>query len=250
MTVASIARHIENELRTAGTRDRAAHERAYLKSTLVHFGASVPVIRRVTKAALREEPRLTRAGLLRAVDLLWSRGVHELRMAAVEMLDVRGDLLRAEDVRLLERLVREAGTWALVDGLAATVAGGLVARYPRVARTLDRWATDKNFWLRRAAMLALLVPLRRGEGDFVRFARYADAMLEDEESFIRKAIGWVLRDTSRKRPALVLDWLAPRAARASGVTVREAVKYLPARERERLLEAYRGSRRGRRRKVS
>ena len=45
-------------------------------------------------------------------------------------------------------------------------------------------------------MLALLVPLRRGGGDFTRFGRYADAMLEEKEFFIRKAIGWVLRDTA------------------------------------------------------
>jgi 3-methyladenine DNA glycosylase AlkD len=78
-------------------------------------------------------------------------------------------------------------------------------------------------------MLALLVPLRRGGGDFERFARYADAMLEDREFFIRKAIGWVAREVSKKRPALVAEWLAPRMHRASGVTLREARKYLPRR---------------------
>ena len=45
--------------------------------------------------------------------------------------------------------------------------------------------------------------LRRGTGDFERFARYADAMLDEREFFVRKAIGWVLRDTARKRPDLV-----------------------------------------------
>jgi 3-methyladenine DNA glycosylase AlkD len=77
-------------------------------------------------------------------------------------------------------------------------------------------------------MLALLVPLRRGGGDFERFSRYADAMLEEREFFIRKAIGWVLRDTSKKRPAMIAEWLAPRMHRASGVTLREALKYLDA----------------------
>jgi 3-methyladenine DNA glycosylase AlkD len=59
------------------------------------------------------------------------------------------------------------------------------------------------------------------------FARYADGMLSEREFFIRKAIGWVLRETGKKRPELVAAWLAPRAHRASGLTVREAVKYLP-----------------------
>jgi 3-methyladenine DNA glycosylase AlkD len=60
-------------------------------------------------------------------------------------------------------------------------------------------------------------------------------MLEEREFFIRKAIGWVLRETSKKRPELVFDWFLPRAERASGVTTREAVKYLPEQERAGIL---------------
>jgi 3-methyladenine DNA glycosylase AlkD len=65
-------------------------------------------------------------------------------------------------------------------------------------------------------------------------------MLEEREFFIRKAIGWVLREFGKIQPEQVYTWLAPRIARASGVTVREAVKYLPVERREALLHAYRG----------
>ena len=58
-------------------------------------------------------------------------------------------------------------------------------------------------------------------------------MLEEKEFFIRKAIGWVLREAGKRRPDEVAAWLAPRTGRASGVTMREAVKYLPAADRER-----------------
>jgi 3-methyladenine DNA glycosylase AlkD len=147
-------------------------------------------------------------------------------MAAVELLINRRDALIPGDIGLVERLIRESKTWALVDPLAASVAGPLVARYPELNRTLDSWAADDDFWIRRSALLALLGPLRQGGGDLERFSRYADAMLDEKEFFIRKAIGWVLRETAKKRPALVYEWLLPRAARASGVTVREAVKPL------------------------
>jgi 3-methyladenine DNA glycosylase AlkD len=117
------------------------------------------------------------------------------------------------------------------------VAGPLAERHAEVGVVLDRWAGDHDFWLRRAALLALLGSLRRGEGDFERFARYADAMLEDKEFFVRKAIGWVLRETARKRPGLVCTWLLPRAARASGVTIREAIKPLSEQQRAAVLAA-------------
>jgi 3-methyladenine DNA glycosylase AlkD len=122
-----------------------------------------------------------------------------------------------------------------------------VERFPELGGVLDRWVQDDDFWLRRSALLALLVPLRRGDGDFERFARYAEATLDEREFFVRKAIGWVLRETGKKRPDLVYEWLLPRATRASGVTVREAVKYLPDHEREEILRRYRsGTSRGRR----
>jgi 3-methyladenine DNA glycosylase AlkD len=64
-------------------------------------------------------------------------------------------------------------------------------------------------------------------------------MLDEREFFIRKAIGWVLREAGKKRPAEVAAWLAPRTGRASGVTMREAVRYLPPSDADRLMTAYR-----------
>jgi len=120
------------------------------------------------------------------------------------------------------------------------VTAPLVERAAALAGELDRWAGDGEFWVRRAALLALLPPLRASGGDFARFARYTDAMLDEREFFVRKAIGWVLRETAKRRPGLVYKWLAPRAARASGVTLREAVRYLDAGQRQALLAARAG----------
>ena len=228
---------IEDALRGHGTRARAVHEKAYLKSDLEHLGTTVPQTRRAVTTAVRGRT-LTHADVLATVDELWSTGVFELRFAAVELLVVaaKRDLLVARDLALVETLVRASRTWALVDPLAIYVTGALAGGAGRV---LDRWARDDDFWIRRAAMLALLVPLRAGGGDFDRFARYADAMLDDTEFFIRKAIGWVLRETSKRRPDLVAAWLMPRAARAAGLVVREASKHLPASQRAALLAAHR-----------
>ena len=233
----SLDRAIDDVLRDLGTPARAEQEKRYLKSELDHYGVPVPLIRRTVRAALAEAPELTRVELLRAVHALWARPVHERRAAAIELLVLRGRCLEAQDLALVERLLREAKTWAFVDVLAAHVAGGLVAREPALAVTLDRWSTDEDFWVRRAAMLALLVPLRQGGGDFARFGRYADAMLGEREVFIRKAIGWILREAAKKRSALVEEWLLPRAARASGLTFREATRSLPAASRAKLERA-------------
>jgi 3-methyladenine DNA glycosylase AlkD len=236
---ASEATAIEHALRAGGSPERAVSEKAYLKSDLEFAGTSVPVMRSTVRSWCADRPDLARADLVAVARALWSRPVHDCRMAAVELLNANAGLLRAEDTLLVETMLRTARTWALVDNLAGNVMGKLTERYPELLSTLDRWAADDDFWLRRSAMLALLGPLRRGDGDFYRFGRYADGMLEEKEFFIRKAIGWILRDTARRRPGLVAEWLAPRAHRASGVTMREAVKPLPPEIREKLLAGYR-----------
>jgi 3-methyladenine DNA glycosylase AlkD len=236
---------IEDSLRALGTPQRAVSEKAYLKSDLEFTGTPVPAIRATVRSWGRARPELTRAGLIAVAEALWARPVHECRMAALELLDAKGALLQADDAAVVERMLRTARTWALVDGLAANVMSQLTERHPELTAWLDRWARDDDFWLRRSALLALLVPLRRGGGDFDRFSRYADQMLEEKEFFIRKAIGWILRDTAKRRPELVAAWLAPRAHRASGVTLREAVKPLPPEVREQLLAARAGQRGGR-----
>ena len=234
-----MAAWLGRELKAAGDPTRALQEKRYLKSEMAFYGCGRGAIRSAVARIKREHPNLDVASLRQLVRMLWKEPVFERRIAAVILLDSFGSLLRPADIQLIERFLRESHTWALVDELAGVVTGSLVERYPELNRTLDRWAVDDDFWLRRSAVLALLRPLRRGGGDFVRFGRYADRMLEEREFFIRKAVGWVLRETAKKRPDLVYQWLKPRMSRVSGVTVREAVRWLPPRQRDALLAAYR-----------
>ncbi len=124
---------------------------------------------------------------------------------------------------------------------------GRGARWPRRAEQRARprradAAPGQDLGTRRRAGPTGDGPVARGEraagsdgGDWERFARHADALLDDRESFVAKAIGWVLRDTGRRRPVLVQSWLEPRAARAARVTLTKAVKPLPPEVAHRLL---------------
>jgi 3-methyladenine DNA glycosylase AlkD len=237
---AELAGEITEQLAAIGTPERAASERRYLKSELEFLGATVWEIRRVI-GAFDRSLSLDRAGVMSLVEELWRPPVHERRMAAVALLERHVADLEVADLALVERLIRASRTWALSDGLATNVIGPLLVRHPDVADAwLERWARDDDFWIRRTALLAEIEPLRNG-ASFERFARHADAMLEEREFFIRKAIGWVLREVSKRRPADVLAFIAPRTGRASGVTMREVVKYLPDAAAE-LMAAYRAGR--------
>src|SRR5436309_9237193 len=184
---------LERRLREIGTPERAAGARQYLGSELDFLGASVPEIRRELRVTTKGFGEITHPELVALAETLWSRPIHERRLAAVLLLASQAKLLEPGDLDLLMRLVRESRTWAYVDGLAADALGTLVLRHPHAASVLDAWACDEDFWVRRSALLAQLRLLRAG-ADLDRFGRYADAMLDEREFFIRKAIGWVLRE--------------------------------------------------------
>jgi 3-methyladenine DNA glycosylase AlkD len=234
-----LADQIEARLRGVGTPERAVGEKAYLKSDLDFLGATVWQIRREVKAAVADMGGIDHNQLVALVQALWREPIFERRMAATMLLEFRSGLLGTADLALLERMLRESLTWALVDGLAVDVVGVILAGDEERTRVvLDKWASDPDFWIRRTALLAWLRPLRAG-APLDAFLSYADAMLDEREFFIRKAIGWVLREVGKRRPDDVAAWLAPRTHRASGVTMREAVKYLPAADATLLMTAYR-----------
>ena len=233
---------LERQLGVVANPERAAAAKRYLKSELDFLGVSLGEIRAAVAEIAREHHDIGRVDLVDLVQEVWAGQVFERRMASVILLARFSDRLGVPDLPLIERLVRESLTWALVDGLAGDVLGRMVIADPHgVSPILDRWAADDDFWIRRASLLAELGPIRQG-GTMERFFLRADPMLDDREFFIRKAIGWVLREGSKRRPDEVVAWFAPRTHRASGVTMREAVKYLEASIADRLMTAYREKR--------
>ena len=226
---------IEAELRRLSTPERAAQERRYLKSDLTHLGASVPDVRKTVKAAYAAR-RPDHDELLAFAAELWASEVYERRLAAVELLKAGHDLLGVADLARIEGMIRAGAMWSLVDPLSGDLAGLIVLRHPgpASAAVLDRWSADRDYWVRRSALLSLLPGVRAGDPDLDRFTAYADAMLDETEFFVRKAIGWVAREISKSRPSFVVSWAESRLDRMSGVTFREVVRRLPEADAARL----------------
>jgi 3-methyladenine DNA glycosylase AlkD len=222
-------RHFDTRFRALGTAARAAGAKAYMKSALRFHGVDAAQLRGEAARYYDAEP--THDALVADATALFATDAFDLRSAAIALLERHDDLLAARDLPWLVELARTGACWAHVDYLVTKVIGPVLERTGDLARWSRAWAADDDFWIRRVALLSQLRPLRRGGGDFALFAELAAPMLREREFFIRKAIGWVLREVSKRRPALVHDFLAEHAAACSGVTWREATKYLPPRMR-------------------
>lgn len=233
---------LESAIQSHADPQRAIEQQRYLKSPRQHLGLRVPELRRIVREWANDfhiqEP--DQAWLL--AEQLWQHPTYEYCAAAVELLAYRQRVVQIGDFAKIRSMLETAQTWALVDPLSTEVAGRFILREPEQewGSTLDQWATDQSFWVRRSSMLSQMRHLRSPAADATRFFRYADSMLAEREFFIQKAIGWVLRDMSKSRPEEVAHWVAPRAHVLSTVALREAVKYLTPRQRA-MIESNRNS---------
>ena len=222
----------------AGTQERAEFEQRYLKTELAFFGVTVPFLRQTSRRFLRVHPDLSREQLLELVAALFESGNHNLCQLGALLVVGRNELLRAGDARFVIDLVQRGRTWAIVDMLAIDAIGPLVERFASVRARLPVWARSDDLWVRRTALLAHLKPLGRGEGDLEGFAALAASPLLDErEFFVQKAIGWVLRETGKRRPRWAEEFVAEHLERMGAVTFREAIRHLPEAAQRRLKTA-------------
>ncbi len=196
-----------------------------MKSALPFLGVSVPEVRRLTRAVAQRYPFPDRAVLESAVRTLWDGATHrEERYAATALCDTRSArALRAPVLLPLYRDLVVAGAWwDHVDELAHRV-GELRAGWPdEVTPELRRWAVADDIWLRRVAIICQLGAKGGTDLDLLRTAIEANAA--EDDFFLRKAIGWALRDYARTDP----DWVRRFVAghQLSPLSRREALKHL------------------------
>lgn len=229
---ATLVTRIRWTLASAGDAQRAVGQQSYMDSDLPFHGIRTPQVRRMVGQLVRERLPADRGVWEATVRELWDGATHrEQRYAALAL--ARHNSARAwQDPAVLElyrHLVVTGAWWDLVDETATQLVGPVLqARREAVTPVIDRWAVEEDLWLRRTAILAQLK--HRGETDIALLERAVAANLEDSrfggEFFIRKAIGWALREHAKTDPAWVLALLDRYADRVSPLSRREATKHL------------------------
>jgi 3-methyladenine DNA glycosylase AlkD len=224
MSVAPLVSAIREALRDAADAERAPGMQAYMKSPMPFRGVPMPTVRSITKAAARAHPLLTLDDLETAVRTLWDEAeFREERYAASALLATKTGTGRLELVPLYEHLATTGAWWDHVDDLAHRIAELHDAHPLETAAIVRHWSTTADFWLRRLAILSQLG--RRDRVDPALLAEVIEPNIADREFFIRKAIGWALREYARVEPAWVRAFVADHDD-LSGLSKREALKHL------------------------
>jgi 3-methyladenine DNA glycosylase AlkD len=219
-------RGVRAALRPLKDAERAAGARAYMRGQFEYLGISTPERRAAVGLLIRGFKPATGEELREAAEGLWAMRQREYQYVAADLLIRYQSVLSLDDLPWLLDLAQEKSWWDTVDCIVKVV-GKIVRRSgAKGVRAMNRAVKHKDFWVRRIAMLHQLG--WRGDTDTGRLFRYAELLAPETEFFLRKAIGWALRDYAWHDWRAVEKFLKSTSAPLSGLTVREASKNFAA----------------------
>jgi 3-methyladenine DNA glycosylase AlkD len=198
---------------------------AYMKSAIPCLGVRVPAVRALTRAEAKLRPFTATADLIDTVLGLWREAEYrEERYAAIALLDTpaAGRLRDPALLGTLREMIRTGAWWDYVDELARRV-GELLLGWPAEVRAeLLAWARSGDRWLRRASIICQLGARDRADLELLTVA--IESSIGESDFFLRKAIGWALRDHARTDPAWVRSFAGTHEL--SPLSRREALRHL------------------------
>jgi 3-methyladenine DNA glycosylase AlkD len=227
----ALQRELRAQLEAAARPEAAPIMQRYMKSAMPYYGVSSVPLRAICKQVFARHP-LDDYESFRDTVLALYRGarMREERYAAIELLGLRlhKPHRTLQILPLLEELIVTGAWWDLVDPLATHRLGELLAAHPkRMKPAMLRWAEDDDIWKRRSAILCQ--NRFKGETDLDLLYACIEPSLERKEFFLRKAIGWALREYAWTDPKAVQKYVRANEARLSGLSRREALKNVGAR---------------------
>ncbi len=200
---------------------------AYMKGKFSYIGIPTPQRRAAVLPVMRELKAAPSAELLALADALWAMPEREYQYVAVDLLAKYSRSLGSKDVGHLLALAQSKSWWDSVDGLSGAI-GDILQRHlaanGKVQGVMDKALEHPDFWVRRIAMIHQLG--WREATDTDRLFRYATQLAHEKEFFIRKAIGWALRDYAWHDAGMVAAFLEENGEQFSALTYSEASKHL------------------------
>lgn len=194
---------------------------AYMKNRFQFYGIKSPERRAIFRAFIKEHGLPPIDELEEIIESLWEQPLRECHYAAVDLLDKMQKKLEPKHLPMLEEMVVTHSWWDTIDLLASHQIGGLLKKHPElIPANTERWIDSDNFWLQRVALLYQLG--YKKDTDAEQLFRFCKMCAGSNEFFIRKGIGWALRQYSYTDPEAVKQFVAETAL--SPLSQREALK--------------------------
>ncbi len=234
-TPAYIAAHIRRVLLNGASAPHTEEVQRFFKEEIRSRGWYTDELRKVAvrfrKAILND---CDQEFLLAVADKLFRGSILEEKIFAVVMLQGAVGQFGEPEFKLFSSWLPRVSTWADHDALASYLLGPMIAAEPRRARVVFAWAKSRNRWLRRAAAVSLIRPIREHKCRR-EVAQISNLLLNDEDDMVQKGLGWLLRESAKYDHDQTLPYLMKLRDSAPRLVIRTACETLPMAERIKVL---------------
>ncbi len=222
--VADELTELADALHAAANPELAEPMAAYMKNHFDFLGIKTPERRAIAKPFMTTGARCDSDEIMSIAHWLWEQPYREFQYVGSEFCRKWAKHLEPSALPDVEELIITKSWWDTVDGLAPHTVGPLVTANPELREVMDQWIDDENIWLARTALIHQL--FYRNQTDADRLFDYCRRRMADKEFFIRKAIGWSLRQYARTDADAVRAFVRQHESELSGLSKREALKHI------------------------
>lgn len=216
---------VRHELARLADPAKATAMAAYMKTEMPFYGVQKPDRVAMHRTMRTQFQPLSLEEYRNGIQALWRLPHREEKYAAIEFASQHKRFITSASLPLYERLIREGAWWDLVDPVASVLVGSvLLAERAKARSIMEEWIADSDMWIRRAALLAHLK--HKTQTDEAQLVAHCLRLAPEKEFFIRKAIGWVLREYSKTAPEAVRAFLTEHRSALSTLSFREGAKQL------------------------
>lgn len=218
-------RYTQTALTAAANPEKAGGMQAYMKTEMPFYGVQkagrTPILRHLAK----EYPPEDRDEYEELVLALWDLPHREEKYLAQGLATKHKQFIVPDSLPLYRRMIVEGAWWDFVDEVATHMIRPLVINYSNETwPTVDPWIDDEDMWLRRTAIICQVGAKENTDAD--RLFRFCEQRMHEKEFFIRKAIGWALREYAKTDPDAVARFAEANRDSLSGLSFREATKHI------------------------
>ena len=200
---------------------RGEGARAYMKNIAPFYGIQAPIRTQLLSDFHHRNGYITEMSAKEMIEYTWSQPEREWQYAGMEML---ARLARKSDEKLLPLatyMITNKSWWDTVDYIAPNIAGVILKRKPEfIPGLISGWMQSGNLWLMRSCLLFQLK--YKNETDEALLFNLCERLSGHKDFFIRKAIGWSLREYSKRQPGRVIDFV--QTHELSALSRKEALK--------------------------
>ncbi len=216
---------VRRELRAVSDSRKAVEMAQYMKSAMPFYGVQKPDRIPIFRQLSRDFAPTCQSQYIKIVETLWEGDHREERYLAIDYAQKFVRFADSSSLPLFEHMIRSGAWWDFIDPIASALVGSVLrSERDSVAAVLNKWIENEDMWIRRSAILSQLK--HKTATDRTMLFEFCLTTMHEREFFIRKAIGWALREYSYSEPEAVKDFLLANKSELSPLSFREGAKHL------------------------